>query len=154
MRNLVVVDDLMTETDGRVTALFTKKSHHRDTSVLYLVQNLFPKNTLYRQSECTLHGGVQESSRQVTYVALGMTCIWVAEIVCTNRSTTCTYNIMQGNVLLSPAHKKKCKKYVRTMCNKKVSTWLPVGFHSSVGEYCYCSLVRTAVQVDMRAKWP
>ena len=36
--------DLMAETDGRVTNLFTKKSHHSNTSVIYLVQNLFPKN--------------------------------------------------------------------------------------------------------------
>ena len=43
-RGLVVLDDLMAETDGRVTNLFTKKSHHSDTSVIYLVQNLFPKN--------------------------------------------------------------------------------------------------------------
>ena len=34
----------MAETDERVTTLFTKKSNHRNTSVLYLVQNLFPKN--------------------------------------------------------------------------------------------------------------
>ena len=40
-RNLI--DDLMAETDEWVTTLFTKKSHHRNTSVLYLVQNLFPK---------------------------------------------------------------------------------------------------------------
>ena len=43
-RNLIVIDDLMAETDERVTTLFTKKSHHRKTSVLYLVHNLFPKN--------------------------------------------------------------------------------------------------------------
>ena len=43
-RGLVVLDDLMAETDGRVTNLFTKKSHHSNTSVIYLVQNLFPKN--------------------------------------------------------------------------------------------------------------
>ena len=42
-RNLIVIDDLMAETDERVTTMFTKKSHHRNTSVLYLVQNLFPK---------------------------------------------------------------------------------------------------------------
>ena len=41
-RNLIVIDDLMAETDERVTTLFTKKSHHRNTSVLYLVQDLFP----------------------------------------------------------------------------------------------------------------
>ena len=43
-RGLVVLDDLMAETDGRVTNLFTKKSHHSNTSVIYLVQNIFPKN--------------------------------------------------------------------------------------------------------------
>ena len=43
-RGLVVLDDLMAETDDRVTNLFTKKSHHSNTSVIYLVQNLFSKN--------------------------------------------------------------------------------------------------------------
>ena len=43
-RNVVVLDDLMAETDGRVTELFTKKSHHSNTSVIYLVQNRFPKH--------------------------------------------------------------------------------------------------------------
>ena len=43
-RNVVVLDDLMAETDGRVTDLFTKKSHHSNTSVIYLVQNLFQKH--------------------------------------------------------------------------------------------------------------
>ena len=43
-RHVVVLDDLMAETDGRVTQLFTKKSHHSNTSVIYLVQNLFPKH--------------------------------------------------------------------------------------------------------------
>ena len=43
-RNIVVLDDLMAETDERVTNPFTKKSHHCNTSVIYLVQNLFPKN--------------------------------------------------------------------------------------------------------------
>ena len=43
-RNIVVLDDLMAETDGRVTDLFTKKSHHSNTSVIYLVQNIFSRN--------------------------------------------------------------------------------------------------------------
>ena len=34
----------MAEIDGRVTDLFTKKSHHSNTSVIYLVQNLFSRN--------------------------------------------------------------------------------------------------------------
>ena len=43
-RDIVVLDNLMAETDERVTNLFTKKSHHCNISVIYLVQNLFPKN--------------------------------------------------------------------------------------------------------------
>ena len=42
-KNLVIVDDLMTETDGRVTNLFTKKGHHCNTSVVHLVQSMFRK---------------------------------------------------------------------------------------------------------------
>ena len=42
-RNVVVTNDLMSETDERVTKLFTKKSHHCNTSVIYLVQHLFTK---------------------------------------------------------------------------------------------------------------
>ncbi len=37
-------NDIMAETGGRVTQLFTKKSHHSNTSVIYLVQNLFQKH--------------------------------------------------------------------------------------------------------------
>ena len=40
-RNGVV---LMVETDRRVTDLLTKKSHHSNTSVIYLVQYLFTRN--------------------------------------------------------------------------------------------------------------
>lgn len=54
-RNLVVIDDLMAETDERVTTLFTKKSHHQNTSVLYLVQNLFPKNKESRTISLNTH---------------------------------------------------------------------------------------------------
>ena len=43
-RNVVVFDDMMAETDGRMTDLFTKKSHNSNTSVIYLVQNLFSRN--------------------------------------------------------------------------------------------------------------
>ena len=39
----MVIDDLMSETDERVTNLFTKKSHHCNTSVINLVQKVFPK---------------------------------------------------------------------------------------------------------------
>ena len=42
-RNLVVIDDLMSETGNnkKVTELFTKGSHHRNLSVILILQNLF-----------------------------------------------------------------------------------------------------------------
>ncbi len=47
-RTLVVVDDLMAETDDRITKLFTKTSHHRDISVIYIVQNIFNRHKEHR----------------------------------------------------------------------------------------------------------
>ena len=54
-RNLIVIDDLMAETNERVTTLFNKKSHNRNTSVLYLIQNLFPKNKESRTISLNTH---------------------------------------------------------------------------------------------------
>ena len=45
-RNLVVLDDLMQEcgNDPGITKLFTQGSHHRNLSVIYIVQNLFHRS--------------------------------------------------------------------------------------------------------------
>jgi hypothetical protein len=40
-KHLIILDDRMDETDQRVASLFTKKSHHKNISVMYIVQNLF-----------------------------------------------------------------------------------------------------------------
>jgi hypothetical protein len=40
---LLILDDLMGEADDVVTRLFTKVSHHRNVSVIYLTQNIFYK---------------------------------------------------------------------------------------------------------------
>ena len=40
---LVILDDLMHEHDIRVDQIFTKYSHHKDVSVMFLTQNLFHK---------------------------------------------------------------------------------------------------------------
>ena len=49
-RNLLVFDDLMTEAncDQRIADLFTKGSHHRNISIVYLTQNLFPQGKACR----------------------------------------------------------------------------------------------------------
>ena len=45
IRNLIVIDDQMIEAgkDNRIVNLFTKGSHHRNLSVIYIVQNLGTK---------------------------------------------------------------------------------------------------------------
>ena len=45
-KHFIILDDLMNETDQRVASLFTKKSHHRNISVMYIVQNLFHHRTI------------------------------------------------------------------------------------------------------------
>ena len=42
-RTLLIIDDLMSETNSSVTKIFTKGSHHMNTSVVYVSQNLFNK---------------------------------------------------------------------------------------------------------------
>ena len=44
-QNLIILDDLMTEAkcDQRIADLFTKGSHHRNISIVYLTQNVFPQ---------------------------------------------------------------------------------------------------------------
>ena len=45
---LLIIDDLMCETDENVTKIFTKGCHHQNMSVIYIVQNLFHKGKEHR----------------------------------------------------------------------------------------------------------
>jgi hypothetical protein len=45
---LIVVDDLQASHAEEMAAWFTRKSHHMDTSVIYLVQNVFDKTPYHR----------------------------------------------------------------------------------------------------------
>ena len=54
-KRLIILDDLMNETDERVTRLFTKISHHRSLSVIQIVQNLFSKNKEQRTISLNSH---------------------------------------------------------------------------------------------------
>ena len=72
----MVVDDLMEETgiDKRVLDLFTKESHHRGITVLYLCQDLFPPGRFAKTlpAERPLRHRNQESVQQykVKHVSL------------------------------------------------------------------------------------
>ena len=54
-KTLLILDDLMSEIDERVTKIFTKISHHRDVSVLFLTQNLFYKSKHTRTISLNAH---------------------------------------------------------------------------------------------------
>ena len=54
-RTLLVIGDLMKETDDSVTALFTKGSHHMNASVIYISQNVFNKGKENRNINFNTH---------------------------------------------------------------------------------------------------
>ena len=56
-RNLIVIDDQMIEAGkyNRIVNLFTKGSHHRNLSVIYLVQNLFHQGKGNRSISLSSH---------------------------------------------------------------------------------------------------
>ncbi len=52
---LLILDDLMDVSDKKVGPLFTKLSHHSDTSVVHVVQNLFHKSAGHRDASLNAH---------------------------------------------------------------------------------------------------
>ena len=57
IRNLVVIDDLMHElsNDQRITSLFTKGCHHRNLSVIFILQNIFHRGKELRDMSLNCH---------------------------------------------------------------------------------------------------
>lgn len=53
--NLIVIDDLMGNADSKIVDLFTKKSHHCNLSVIYIVQNIFQKSKESRTISLNAH---------------------------------------------------------------------------------------------------
>ena len=47
-RNLYIIDDMIGEKDAVIAKLFTKKSHHGNLSVIYIVKNLFHQSKSHR----------------------------------------------------------------------------------------------------------
>lgn len=54
---LIIIDDLMNElsNDKRLASLFTRGSHHRKLSVIFIVQNLFHQGTVMRSIHLNSH---------------------------------------------------------------------------------------------------
>ena len=72
-RHLIIIDDLMAEADKRISNLFTKGSHHRNVSVLHLMQNLFDRNKESRTMSLNAHYMVlfknPRDASQITHLA-------------------------------------------------------------------------------------
>lgn len=75
-RRLVILDDLMSEADDRVTKLFTKGSHHLNLSIFHLVQDLFGRNKEQRTVSLNSHYLIifknPRDSSQITHLAKQM----------------------------------------------------------------------------------
>ena len=54
-RVLLIIDDLMNEADQNVCNLFTKLSHHRNVSVVFVTQNLLHRNRHVRTINLNTH---------------------------------------------------------------------------------------------------
>lgn len=52
---LLIIDDQMHDVNDRILSLFTKGSHHRNISVMYIVQNLFDQNAKHRTISLNAH---------------------------------------------------------------------------------------------------
>ena len=54
-RNLFIIDDLMDDTNRKVSQLFTRGSHHKNLSVILVLQNLFQHNKELRTISLNTH---------------------------------------------------------------------------------------------------
>ena len=52
---LLIINDLMDETNANVERIFTRMSHHRNISVVYITQNMFPQNKHARTISLNAH---------------------------------------------------------------------------------------------------
>jgi len=52
---VLIIDDLMQESDGRVVDFFTKGSHHRNLSVIFITQNFFNQGKGKRDISLNAH---------------------------------------------------------------------------------------------------
>ena len=63
---LLIIDDLMQETNETIANMFTKGSHQRNVSVVFLAQKPVSEKQVCvnHESQFPLHGSVQESERR------------------------------------------------------------------------------------------
>ena len=54
-KHVIIIDDQMHEVDQRVANLFTKYSHHKNLSVMLIVQDLFNRNKYHSTISLNIH---------------------------------------------------------------------------------------------------
>ena len=54
-QNLVIIDDCMDKNDPKVETFFTRACHHRNTSCIYIAQNLFNQSKHHRTCSLNAH---------------------------------------------------------------------------------------------------
>lgn len=52
---LIVIDDMMRESDGKVVDVFSKGSHHRNLSIIFITQNIFHQGKGARDMSLNAH---------------------------------------------------------------------------------------------------
>ena len=106
-RNLIVIDDLMAE-----TTLFTKKSNHRNTSVLSLVQNLLDSLFIPIMSELVKrHIVCIQALNRIKSNKLKRAIIANADADLLCALAECAYNILKKNIPLSELQRRSLSKY-------------------------------------------
>ena len=70
-KTLIVIDDLMDWKNDTVTKFFTRRSHHLNLTILYLVQNLFLKSnkTIFLNSQILILFKNARDSGQISFFA-------------------------------------------------------------------------------------
>jgi len=76
IKNLIIFDDLMSEIDQNIENIFTKHSHHRNISVIFITQNLFQDNshmrTMSRSASYVVVFKNPRDVNQISYLARQM----------------------------------------------------------------------------------
>ena len=108
-RTLLIIDDLMHEADDKVTQIFTKGSHHRNISIMFLTQNLFHRSKHARTMSLNAH-----------YIILFKSPRDVGQIGCLGRQM---YPTRRGALFLGEAFRDATKRsYGYLFLDLKAST--------------------------------
>jgi GTPase SAR1 family protein len=84
---LLIIDDQMVESTASafLVSLFTKLSHHTNTSIIFVVQNMFFQGKFFRtislNATCFCIFKNPRDQRQITFIA-GQICPWNPKYVC------------------------------------------------------------------------